>query len=232
MARKIPAYRRAAASESDSTTPPVAAVNPTTHPWSVSFRPRNAAQAEASELFHRVDILTLLGPSGSGKTVVALALAAGEVYRHAVERITLIRPCVEAAEHTLGWLGGGLDEKLDPHYLAFSEALASVAKGMPAKRLRRLALSFARGLTFSNEIAVLDEAQNCTFAELKLILTRLGTGSKLVIVGDPEQTDIRNSGLLKFAGRMDGASGFAAVRFSDDDVIRHPRQKEWLRRLR
>ena len=200
--------------------------------FAFNFRPRNAVQRDALELFSTCDVLGLIGPAGTGKSVLAVALALSEILHKRAERLTLIRPCVEAAEHALGWLGGGLDEKLDPHYAGFSEAIHRVAFGFPGKLMRRLAISFLRSMTFTSEVAVLDEAQNCTLAELKLVLTRLGEGAKLIIVGDPEQVDIKRSGLEEFFQRLDGAPGIVRLDFSERDIVRHPRMGGWLQRLR
>lgn len=222
MPRKPPAHRRSepAPARGDDD-------------FAFHFRPRNAGQVAAVANFPHADVLNLVGPSGTGKTVVAIALAIGEVRRKQAEMVTVVRACVEAADSELGWLGGKLDEKLSPHYLAFDEAIRSIAFNFPPKRLRQLAISFARGLTFSNQVVILDEAQNCTFRELKLILTRLGEErAKLIVCGDPEQVDVDNSGLEEFVGRLDGAEGVRTVRFGDEDIVRHPHMGEWLCRLR
>lgn len=196
------------------------------------FEPRNQPQREAQFLFPTSDILGLIGPAGSGKTVSAVALGVGEVFARRAERITVIRPCVEAGENSLGWLGGSLEDKMDPHYAVFHEAIARVSFGFPARSLRRLAINFVRGMTFTDEVVIVDEAQNFTLKELRLVLERLGERARLVFLGDPEQPDIARSGLLEFFGRLDGASGVARVDFTDADIVRHHRLAEWLQRLR
>lgn len=201
-------------------------------PFIYRFEPRNQSQREAYHLFPSCDLLGLIGPAGSGKTVAAVALGLGEVYHRRAERITVIRPCVEAGENPLGWLGGSLEDKMDPHYLVFHEAIARVSFGFPAKHLRRLAINFVRGMTFSNEVVIVDEAQNFTLKELRLILERLGEGAQLMVLGDPEQPDVTNSGLVEFFERLTGAPGVGCVRFTDDDIVRHPRLRDWLNRLR
>lgn len=196
------------------------------------FEARNQPQREAQFLFSTADVLGLIGPAGSGKTVAAVALGVGEVFARRAERVTVIRPCVEAGENPLGWLGGSLDDKMDPHYAVFHEAINRVSFGFPAKCLRRLAINFVRGMTFTDEIVIVDEAQNFTLKELRLLLERLGERARIIFLGDPEQPDVGNSGLLEFFYRLDGASGVARVDFSDADIVRHPRLKEWLHRLR
>lgn len=229
MPRKPPARRdgRDGRNGRDDAPPPVVGTG-----FAYHFRPRNRTQREALDVFPGVDVLGLVGPAGTGKSVLAAALALAEILHKRAERLTVIRPCVEAAEHPLGWLAGGLDEKLLPHYAAFGEAVHRISFGFPEKLLRRLAVSFLRGLTFSDEVVIVDEAQNLTLRELRLVVSRLGERAKLLVVGDPEQTDIGNSGLVEFFRRLDGAPGIARLDFGDADVVRHPRMGEWLRRLR
>lgn len=196
------------------------------------FEPRNPPQREAQCLFPTCDVLGMIGPAGSGKTIAAVALGVGEVYARRAERITVIRPCVEAGENPLGWLGGSLEEKMDPHYAVFHDAIRRVSFGFPAKCLRRLAINFIRGETFLDEIVIVDEAQNFTIGELQLVLERLGERSRMVMLGDPDQPDIPHSGLVEFFDLLDGASGISRVEFTDNDIVRHPRLREWLQRLR
>lgn len=196
------------------------------------FEARNQPQREAQFLFPTSDVLGLIGPAGSGKTVAAVALGVGEVFARRAERITVIRPCVEAGENSLGWLGGSLEDKMDPHYQVFHEAIHRVSFGFPSKCLRRLAINFVRGMTFTDEVVIVDEAQNFTLKELRLLLERLGERARIIFLGDPEQPDVTNSGLVEFFLRLDGAAGVARVDFCDEDIVRHPRLKEWLHRLR
>lgn len=196
------------------------------------FEARNQPQREAQFLFPTADVLGLIGPAGSGKTIAAVALGVGEVFARRAERITVIRPCVEAGEHSLGWLGGSLEDKMDPHYQVFHDAISRVSFGFPAKCLRRLAINFVRGMTFMDEVVVVDEAQNFTLKELRLLLERLGERARLIFLGDPEQPDVSNSGLIEFFLRLDGAAGVARVDFRDEDIVRHPRLAGWLERLR
>jgi len=215
-------------------TAPVAPI-----PITFRFRPRNEPQSQAWGLFAGVDILIMPGPAGAGKTVVAMALAAREVLDGYADHITLIRPAVEAGNQRLGFLPGEVDDKLGPHYAAFFEALGCVVplKGpgkFPAENLKPQALAYLRGRTFRHEIVVLDEAQNCTRAELLLVLSRVGEGAKLIVLGDPEQSDLPagKGGLPWFVERLEGAAGVGVVRFLDEHVVRHPRMSGWLKRLR
>lgn len=198
----------------------------------ISFRPRNVGQQEAVSLFPRADVLCLAGPAGSGKSVAAAALALGEVRAGRARHVTLLRPAVEAGSQRLGFIPGDVDDKLGPHYAAFGQAIAKVADKVPPEVVQWQALNYLRGHTFETEVVVLDEAQNCTLAELTLVLSRLGNGAKLLILGDPEQPDIHDSGLDEFLDRLDGAAGIECVEFTDEDIVRHPRMREWLRRLR
>lgn len=196
------------------------------------FEPRNAGQRQAVDLFPGVDILALVGPAGTGKTIAAVALAARHILDGHADRVILLRPAVEAAEAKLGFLKGGLDEKLAPHMQVFHKTLDKVARGFSQKKVEEAALGYLRGETFERVVVIADEVQNFTFAELRLLTTRLGEGGKLFLLGDPEQIDVGGSGLGEWLRRMDGAPGVGVVTFTDADILRHPRMREWVRRLR
>jgi len=146
-----------------------------------------------------------------------------------VERILLTRPAVEAGE-TLGFLPGDLQAKLAPYLKPFFDALGERLGG---KRLKQLLadgiieiapVAYMRGRTLNNSYIVIDEAQNCTFGQLKMLLTRLGWHSTMVIAGDPDQTDLLPglSGLSDIANRLDAVGRISVVRLNDTDVVRHP----------
>jgi phosphate starvation-inducible PhoH-like protein len=170
------------------------------------------------------------GPAGTGKTYLAVAYAAGCLERGEVDRLILSRPAVEAGER-LGFLPGDMKEKVDPYlrplYDALYDVLAPerVERGLETKAIEIAPLAFMRGRTLSHSIIILDEAQNCTAMQMKMFLTRLGEGSKMIITGDPTQIDLppgQSSGLADALGILDGVEGIAHVAFTRADVVRHP----------
>ena len=170
-----------------------------------------------------------VGPAGTGKTFLAVAYAAQLLERGVVERIILSRPAVEAGER-LGFLPGDMKEKVDPYLRPLYDALYEM---MPSERVERglaqnvievAPLAFMRGRTLSHCVAILDEAQNTTAMQMKMFLTRLGEGSRMIITGDPSQIDLPRgvaSGLVEAAGILNGVEGIAQVWFRAEDVVRH-----------
>ncbi len=170
------------------------------------------------------------GPAGTGKTYLAVAYAAGCLERGEVDRLILSRPAVEAGER-LGFLPGDMKEKVDPYlrplYDALYDVLAPerVERGLETKAIEIAPLAFMRGRTLSHSIIILDEAQNCTAMQMKMFLTRLGEGSKMIITGDPSQLDLpvgQSSGLADALSILDGVEGIAHVAFTRADIVRHP----------
>ena len=170
-----------------------------------------------------------VGPAGTGKTFLAVAYAAQLLERGVVERIILSRPAVEAGER-LGFLPGDLKEKVDPYLRPLYDALYEM---MPADKVDRgltqgvievAPLAFMRGRTLAHAAAILDEAQNTTAMQMKMFLTRLGEGSRMIITGDPSQIDLPRgvpSGLVEASRILKGVQGIAQVRFRAEDVVRH-----------
>jgi phosphate starvation-inducible protein PhoH and related proteins len=170
------------------------------------------------------------GPAGTGKTYLAVAYAAGCLERGEVERLILSRPAVEAGER-LGFLPGDMREKVDPYLRPLYDALYDVLpperveRGLETKAIEIAPLAFMRGRTLSHSIIILDEAQNCTTMQMKMFLTRLGEGSKMIITGDPTQVDLppgQSSGLAEALLILDGVEGIEHVAFGRADVVRHP----------
>jgi phosphate starvation-inducible PhoH-like protein len=169
------------------------------------------------------------GPAGTGKTYIAVAYAAARLERGETERLILSRPAVEAGER-LGFLPGDLKEKVDPYLRPLYDALYDV---LPAERVERdlesgvieiAPLAFMRGRTLSHATIILDEAQNCTSMQMKMFLTRLGEGSKMVVTGDPSQIDLplgMKSGLGEAIGILENVEGIAHIPFTSADVVRH-----------
>ena len=169
------------------------------------------------------------GPAGTGKTYLAVAYAAGCLERGEVERIILSRPAVEAGER-LGFLPGDMREKVDPYLRPLYDALydvlppEKVERGIDSGIIEIAPLAFMRGRTLSHAIAILDEAQNCTSMQMKMFLTRLGDGSKMIVTGDPSQVDLplgQTSGLKEAITILGNVKGIAHIPFTAADVVRH-----------
>ena len=192
--------------------------------------PRSATQVRYMEALVRHDIIFALGPAGTGKTYIAVAQAVAQLIAGSVDRLILSRPAVEAGER-LGFLPGDMKEKVDPYLRPLYDALYDC---LPAEQVeRRIAsgeieiapIAFMRGRTLADSFIILDEAQNTTPAQMKMFLTRFGQNSRMVVCGDPNQTDLpagQLSGLNDATGRLDGVEGIAQVRFGVADVVRHP----------
>jgi phosphate starvation-inducible PhoH-like protein len=179
-----------------------------------------------------------IGAAGTGKTYLAVAKAVEALESGAASRIVLSRPAVEAGE-SLGFLPGDMEEKLSPYLRPLYDALID---RLSAKRLKALMaegvieiapIAYMRGRTLNNAYVVIDEAQNCTYGQLKMLLTRLGWSSSMVVTGDPAQTDLLSglSGLMDVASKLDGLDNVEVVRFSREDVVRHPLVAEMIDRL-
>ncbi len=200
-----------------------------------SVRPRSEAQKELLEAIDRHHLTVVLGPAGTGKTYLSVCRAVEALEAGKVERIMLSRPAVEAGE-TLGFLPGDLNEKMDPYLRPLLDALSDRLGG---KRVRQLIgsgeieiapVAYMRGRTLNNAFVVIDEAQNCTYQQLKMLVTRLGWHSRMVLTGDPAQSDLLNgmSGLADLARRLEAIDGIAVVELSEVDVVRHPLVAEML----
>jgi phosphate starvation-inducible PhoH-like protein len=189
---------------------------------------RSPTQTTYIQALNQVDLVFGLGPAGTGKTYLAVAHAAQCLEQGQVERIVLSRPAVEAGER-LGFLPGDMKEKVDPYLRPLYDALYDVLP--PAKVERDLTtgvieiapLAFMRGRTLAHSFVILDEAQNTSSMQMKMFLTRLGEGSKMVITGDPSQIDLppgQQSGLEQAVSLLRGVKGIQTVRFTSKDVVR------------
>ncbi len=185
----------------------------------------------------RSELVFGIGPAGTGKTYLAVAHAAMLLERGMVERIILSRPAVEAGER-LGFLPGDMKEKVDPYLRPLYDALYDM---MPADKVERALtagvieiapLAFMRGRTLAHAAVILDESQNTTSMQMKMFLTRLGEGARMIVTGDPTQVDLppnTRSGLVEALSILDGVPGIVTVRFNDADVVRHPLVAEIVR---
>ncbi len=195
-----------------------------------AIAPRTPAQAAYMEMLARSEMVFGIGPAGTGKTYLAVAQGVALLMAGRVDRIVLSRPAVEAGER-LGFLPGDMKEKVDPYLRPLYDALHDM---MPAEQVARRLISgeieiaplaFMRGRTLAHCYAILDEAQNTTAAQMKMFLTRMGEGSRMVVTGDPTQVDLppgQRSGLVEALSILDGVDGIAIARFAERDVVRHP----------
>src|SRR5271155_3296869 len=192
-------------------------------------RARTPAQDAYLRALKRHALVFSTGPAGTGKTWLAVAHAVQLFERKEVDRIVLSRPAVEAGER-LGFLPGDMREKVDPYLRPIYDALYDlmdariVERALQSTEIEIAPLAFMRGRTLSNAAIILDEAQNTTAMQMKMLLTRLGENSRMVVTGDPSQVDLppgQTSGLAEAVKLLNGVAGIAQVHFKAEDVIRH-----------
>jgi phosphate starvation-inducible PhoH-like protein len=194
-----------------------------------NVKPRSEGQAKLMKAIDTNSMVMALGPAGTGKTYLAVAKAVEQLERGDVSRIVLSRPAVEAGE-SIGFLPGAMEEKLAPYlrplYDALSDRLSPKRlKALMAEGLIEIApIGYMRGRTLNNAFVVVDEAQNCTYGQLKMLLTRLGWHSTMVVTGDPAQTDLlpEMSGLADIATKLENVPDIGVIRLKAEDIVRHP----------
>ncbi len=193
-------------------------------------RPRTLGQQIYVDAVRENTLVFGVGPAGTGKTYLAMAMAVFALKAHEVERIVLTRPAVEAGEK-LGFLPGALEDKVDPYLRPLYDALYDLLGSEAVEKYRERGnievapLAYMRGRTLSRSFIILDEAQNSTYEQMKMALTRLGEGSKVVVTGDETQVDLgkgQRSGLRVASRILDGVNGIGVVRLTEKDVVRHP----------
>jgi len=188
-------------------------------------KPLNFIQGEYLEAIKSNEIIFGIGSAGTGKTFVAASYAAGELFHRRIEKIILTRPNVETGRG-LGFLPGELEEKyapyLDPFDQVFKRSLGAgfYEYALKTKTIDPKPLGFMRGASFENSIILVDEVQNMTKTEFKMLLSRIGRNCKVILSGDPDQTDIQDSGLKDAVNRLEGIQGIEVVRFLDEDIVR------------
>ena len=195
-----------------------------------AIKARNRNQQEMVKAYFDNDLVFAVGPAGTGKTYVAIALAVRALKNREIKRIILTRPAVEAGER-LGFLPGDLKDKLDPYLQPLYDALGDM---IPTRKLQEFMaegtiqiapLAYMRGRTLDRACVILDEAQNTNLGQLKMFLTRMGSNAKFIVTGDASQVDLprkEDSGLLKGIALLEGIKGIATIRFTNEDIVRHP----------
>jgi phosphate starvation-inducible PhoH-like protein len=207
----------------DSITKPISSHGVKTSIQSV--KPLNYIQGAYLDAIKSNDIIFGIGSAGTGKTFIAATYAAEQLFYKKVDKIILTRPNIETGRG-LGFLPGTLEEKYAPYLLPF-DAIFSHALGrgfyeyaLKSKTIEPTPLGFLRGTTFEDCIVLVDEAQNCTREEMKMLLSRIGRNCKMIFSGDTEQADIPNSGLDDACDRLENIKGVEVIEFLDEDIVR------------
>jgi phosphate starvation-inducible PhoH-like protein len=194
-----------------------------------AIAPKTAAQANYLSLLAGCELTFGVGPAGTGKTFLAAAYGASLLRRGQVDRLVITRPAVEAGEK-LGFLPGDLNEKVDPYLAPIWEALNDILGPDDVRRRRdkgeieAAPIAFMRGRTLAHAFVIVDEAQNTSRLQMKMVLTRLGEGARMVVTGDPSQVDLlnpRDSGLSHALRILKDVKGVGVIRFEAQDVVRH-----------
>lgn len=196
-------------------------------PFHLEFK--NQAQKMAWGAFDQHDVLFLLGPAGTGKTYLACAFAISEILAKKKKRIVLTRPIVEAGE-SLGYLPGTFDEKVNPYMLPMYDCINKCVGLEGAQRdainraIEIAPIAYMRGRTFDDAVCIFDESQNATKSQLKLFMTRFGENSKIIITGDPMQSDIASGhrDLTNIVKKLEDVPGIGVIHFKASSIVRHP----------
>jgi len=194
------------------------------------IRPRSSGQARYVAAMRNSDLVFCTGPAGTGKTYLAVAVAVAWLKADRIRKIVLVRPAVEAGE-SLGFLPGDLQAKINPYLRPLLDALREMMEPDLIRRyteedlIEVIPLAYMRGRTLNEAFIILDEGQNTTVSQMKMFLTRMGNGSKIVVCGDTTQIDLPPqslSGMIDAQARLRGIEGFEAVALTRADIVRHP----------
>jgi phosphate starvation-inducible protein PhoH and related proteins len=195
-----------------------------------AVRPRTEGQTRYVQAMNNNDVVFAIGPAGTGKTYLAVGMAVNMLRQGAVRRIVLVRPAVEAGEK-LGYLPGDIVAKINPYLRPLLDGINDMMEPEQVKRymegdvIEVAPLAFMRGRTLNQAVIILDEGQNTTIAQMKMFLTRMGNGSKIIVTGDITQVDLpreTRSGLIDASHRLDHVEGVAVVYLNENDIVRHP----------
>lgn len=198
----------------------------------------NSAQKLAWDALENNDITFLIGPAGCGKTMLACAYGISDILSKKKRKIILTRPVVESGE-SLGFLPGTFQEKINPYMMPMYDCIDrcvgkdSMQKEIISKSIEIAPVAYLRGRTFHDSICIFDESQNATASQLKLYLTRFGNNSKIIITGDPKQSDLheRDQGLMTVVKKLEGLDRVGIVHFNSNSIVRHPLVSSILNRL-
>jgi phosphate starvation-inducible protein PhoH and related proteins len=195
-----------------------------------SVRPRTDGQARYVQAMKDNDVVLAIGPAGTGKTYLAVGMAVNMLRQGAVKRIVLVRPAVEAGEK-LGFLPGDIVAKINPYLRPLFDGLNDmmepdqISRYMASDIIEVAPLAFMRGRTLNQSVIILDEGQNTTIPQMKMFLTRMGNGSKIIVTGDITQIDLPgevHSGLIDAVHRLDNLERIAIIYLNEHDIVRHP----------
>ena len=201
------------------------------------IRPRTSGQAQYVKCIQENDLVFCVGPAGTGKTYLAVAMAVQALKQEHIRKIVLVRPAVEAGE-SLGYLPGDLQAKINPYLRPLLDALREMMDYDQVKRyidqdlIEMIPLAYMRGRTLNDAFVILDEAQNTTVSQMKMFLTRMGLGTKMVVSGDSTQVDLpqhARSGLIDAITRLRSIEGFSLVTLNNSDIVRHRLVQEIVR---
>lgn len=200
-----------------------------------NIKPRSRGQENLMKSISEYSLTMAIGPAGTGKTYLAISSAVQALEKGVIERIILSRPAMEAGE-SLGYLPGDMQEKMAPYLRPLYDSLGDRLGGKKVRQfledgtIEIAPIGFMRGRTLNNAFVVIDEAQNCTYGQLKMILSRLGWHSTMVVTGDPDQSDLLDgvSGLSQISKRLESLDNVAICRLTQTDIVRHPLVAEML----
>jgi len=201
------------------------------------IHPRTAGQQKYVDAIAKNELVFGIGPAGTGKTFLAVAMAVAALKKEVIKKIVLVRPAVEAGE-SLGFLPGDIEAKINPYLRPLLDALRDIIDYEQFKRyteqdvIEVIPLAYMRGRTLNDAFIILDEAQNASIAQMKMFLTRMGIGSKIVVAGDITQIDLpphQKSGLVDAVKRLRNIAGFQSVELTESDIVRHRLVQEIVR---